>query len=237
MDHVPFPFIRSVWCLPIYRWIVATDLFSSWLLSLLILYSHSRFRARFKSLTSLARSSKRQVDGRFQPRSCLIHLPLRLVRLCKDPSGHRRTLASLSGEAAREYHRLELRSPFHPSVEEKSPRQGNTHLALYASFVCLSLAVSRRHLLPHDKPTGISLQAAVSVSSQTQHWIYTVRLFSLSRSENHCRRCDRIREEPAWCDNPDDVLPLRLCADGPSDLHGGPHAKVYKELSWGRLLG
>lgn len=60
---------------------------------------------------------------------------------------------------------------------------------------------------------------------------------SLARSENHCRRCDRIREEPARCDNPDDVLSLRLCADGPPDLHGGAHAKVYKELSRGRLLG
>ncbi|XP_017880417.2 sodium channel protein para-like isoform X2 [Ceratina calcarata] len=55
--------------------------------------------------------------------------------------------------------------------------------------------------------------------------------------ENHCRRCDRIREEPARCDNPDDVLSFRLCADGPPDLHGGAHAKVYKELSQGRLLG
>ena len=60
---------------------------------------------------------------------------------------------------------------------------------------------------------------------------------SFARSENHCRRCDRIREEPARCDNPDDVLSFRLCADGPPDLHGGAHAKVYKELSRGRLLG
>ncbi|KAL6432413.1 hypothetical protein ACFW04_006775 [Cataglyphis niger] len=58
-----------------------------------------------------------------------------------------------------------------------------------------------------------------------------------TESENHCRRCDRIRKEPARCDNPDDVLPLRLCAYGPSDLHGGSHAKVYKKLSRGWLLG
>lgn len=84
---------------------------------------------------------------------------------------------------------------------------------------CLS-KLSSRYVV-----TGITLKSTVSFS------------VSLSRSENHCRRCDRIREEPARCDNPDDVLPLRLCAHGPSDLHGGPHAKVYKKLSRGRLLG
>lgn len=89
-------------------------------------------------------------------------------------------------------------------------------------------------LLSHDK---LNFSRLPPLLQHVSRYEPTVILFSLSRSENHCRRCDRIREEPARCDNPDDVLPLRLCADGPSDLHGGPHAKVYKELSWGWLLG
>lgn len=83
-------------------------------------------------------------------------------------------------------------------------------------------------LLSHDKPTS---PGYCHCCRHVFRYEPTVILFSLSRSENHCRRCDRIREESARCDNPDDVLPLRLCADGPSDLHWGPHAKVYKELS------
>lgn len=82
----------------------------------------------------------------------------------------------------------------------------------------------------HDKPIGVSPSCHQETLLQAS-LKSTILLFSLSRSENHCRRCDRIREEPARCDNPDDVLPLRLCAHGPSDLHGGPHAKVYKKLS------
>lgn len=89
--------------------------------------------------------------------------------------------------------------------------------------------------LSHGKPTAGAFPSGRRCRGP--HTEFTVLLFSFFRFENHCRRCDRIREEPARCDNPDDVLPLRLCANGPSDLYGGPHAKVYKELSWGRLLG
>lgn len=86
--------------------------------------------------------------------------------------------------------------------------------------------------LPHDKPTDVRpMLAALQCRRSAVLNLLMSLPFSLSRSENHCRRCDRIREEPARCDNPDDVLPLRLCADGPSNLYGRPHAKVYKELS------
>lgn len=53
---------------------------------------------------------------------------------------------------------------------------------------------------------------------------------SSARSEDNRWSRDRVREESERCDNLDDVLTVRVCADGPADLYGGIDAEVRSEL-------
>lgn len=51
-----------------------------------------------------------------------------------------------------------------------------------------------------------------------------------ARSENNRWSRDRVCKESERCDNLDDVLALRVCANGAADLHGGVDAEVRTEL-------
>lgn len=51
-----------------------------------------------------------------------------------------------------------------------------------------------------------------------------------ARSEDNRWSRDRVREESERCDNLDDVLAVRVRADGAADLHGGADAEMCPEL-------
>lgn len=51
-----------------------------------------------------------------------------------------------------------------------------------------------------------------------------------SRSEDHCRSCDRVREESPRRDHPHHVLVECVRAHGSPDLHGRAHAEVHPEV-------
>lgn len=56
-----------------------------------------------------------------------------------------------------------------------------------------------------------------------------------ARSEDNRWSRDRVREESERCDNLDDVLAVRVRADGTADLHGGADAEVRPELPRRRI--
>lgn len=47
-----------------------------------------------------------------------------------------------------------------------------------------------------------------------------------SRLEDHCGRPDPVSEEAVGCDDPDRLLPERLCSDWSPAVHGQPAPKV-----------
>lgn len=52
----------------------------------------------------------------------------------------------------------------------------------------------------------------------------------MPRFEDHRRSCDRVREESARRDHPDNVLSLRVRFDGPANLHGGADAEMRQSV-------
>lgn len=58
---------------------------------------------------------------------------------------------------------------------------------------------------------------------------------SSARSEDNRWSRDRVCEESERCDNLNDVLAVRVCADGAADLHGGIDAEVRTELPRRRI--